>query len=236
MLSDAHSRSRCVACPTRHVCLTADLATEELSRLNGVLIPSTPVSKQKHVYYAGADATRYFQVRSGVFKTYSVNTSGEELVTGFYYPGQFIGCARLNRRYTDSAVALETATVCALPTNRISALCEIGIEQTFLGSLAERESEIARHQRNLNQPRADARFAGWLIQVSEQVSRLGWCAIHIPVPMSRTDLASYLGMQLESLSRTSSRFEKAGLINASRNHIELIDRGTIAAMGYHVDV
>jgi CRP/FNR family transcriptional regulator len=51
--------------------------------------------------------------------------------------------------------------------------------------------------------------------------------------MSRTDLASYLGMTLESLSRVFTRFNKAGLIRATRKHVDLLKPETIATVGYH---
>lgn len=229
----ASVEASCERCPTRRVCLAAGLATSEMMSLRGVLTPSPPIAQRKHVYRAGDMADRHYHVRSGMFKTYAVNAAGDEYVTGFYYPGDLIGHAYTDGVRTDSALTLETGTVCTLRVRDLSELCDIGLGPTLLQLLADREVQAARHQLNLTQPRADARLAGWLVQVSERITRLGWCPDRIPTPMSRTDLASYLGMTLESLSRVFTRFSKAGLIRATRKHVDLLKPETIATLGYH---
>jgi CRP/FNR family transcriptional regulator len=198
-----------------------------------VLAPSPPIAQHKHVYRAGDTADHHYHVRSGMFKTYAMNTAGDEYVTGFYFPGDLIGCSHTDGVYADSAVTLETGTVCALYAQNLSELCDIGLGPAFLELLADREAQTARHQFNLTQTRADVRLAGWLVQVSERISRLGWCPNRIPLPMSRTDLASYLGMTLECLSRVFARFNKDGLIRATRKHVDLLKPETIATFGYH---
>ena len=225
--------SGCEWCPTRRVCLAADLATSEIVSLRGVLTSSPPIAEHNHVYRAGDTADRHYHIRSGMFKTYAMNAAGDEYVTGFYFPGDLIGRACTEGLYADSAMTLETGTVCTLRAHDLGELCEIGLGPTFLTLLADREVQAVRHRLILAQPRAAVRLAGWLVQVSERISRLGWCANRIPIPMSRTDLASYLGMTLESLSRVFSRFNKAGLIRASRKHVDLLKPETIATVGYH---
>ena len=229
----ASVESGCEWCPTRRVCLAADLATSEIVSLRGVLTSSPPIAQHKHVYRAGDTADRHYHIRSGMFKTYAMNAAGDEYVTGFYFPGDLIGCAHTDGVYADSAITLETGTLCALRAHNLSELCDIGLGPTLLKLLADREVQAARHQLNLTQPRADARLAGWLMQVSERISRLGWCPNRVPTPMSRTDLASYLGMTLESLSRVFTRFNKAGLLRATRKHVDLLEPETIATVGYH---
>ena len=230
--AQAHS-FLCEECPTRRVCLAAGLERNDLSGLEGILTPSSPIAAQTHVYRAGDPAKQYFYVRSGMFKTYTVSAAGDEQVTGFYFPGEMIGCAQVQSRHADFGMALETATVCALPVSNVADLCAMGLDVAFLERLGEREAEATRHRSNLNQSRADNRFAGWLLLVTQRLSRLRLCPTRIPTPMSRTDLASYLGMTLESLSRVSARFEKSGLINAHRDHIDLLDPDRIAVMGAH---
>ncbi len=229
----ASVESGCEWCPTRRVCLAADLATSEIVSLRGVLARSPPIAQYKHVYRAGDTADRHYHIRSGMFKTYAMNAAGDEYVTGFYFPGDLIGCAHTDGVYADSAITLETGTVCALRAHDLRELCDIGLGPTLLKLLADREVQAARHQLNLTQPRADARLAGWLVQVSGRISRLGWCPNRIPIAMSRTDLANYLGMTLESLSRVFTRFNKAGLIRATRKHVDLLKPETIATVGYH---
>ena len=88
--------------------------------------------------------------------------------------------------------------------------------------LSEDAARATQHQLQLVQTRADVRIAGFLVQLGERQSKLGWSDRELKTPMSRTDLANYLGMTLECLSRVLAKFGRAGLIEASRTHIELL--------------
>ncbi|CAE7148814.1 fnr [Symbiodinium necroappetens] len=75
------------------------------------------------------------------------------------------------------------------------------------------------HQVNLRQTSAEKRFAGYCMQYGIRRAELGLDETVLPMPMSRTDLASYLGMKLESLSRVISRLQSRGLIAARRHQV-----------------
>ncbi len=206
----------------------------DLPDLQNVFVQSRPFTAGSYIYRAGAAADAYYFVRSGVVKTCQTNSRGDELVTGFHYPSELVGCSQMDGVYADSGVVLETATVCALPDNHQGELYKLSLNNAFLHLLAERETQTSLHQRNLSQTRADARLAGWLVQTGRRLQKLGWCQQRIPTPMSRTDLANYLGMTIESLSRVTGRFEAAGWINATRAHLEVLNPSAVAAAGAHM--
>ena len=132
-----------------------------LGRLERLIEPFVAIKQQDYLYRVGEEAKRHFHVRSGMFKTYAINTSGDEYVTGFYLPGEILGCAQQKGKHTDSAVAVETSTACKLAESKIPDLAELGIGGTLFRLLGEREDLRNQQQLNLGQTRTDARIAGF---------------------------------------------------------------------------
>jgi CRP/FNR family transcriptional regulator len=225
----------CEACPTRAVCLASDVEGSALEALADCVRPGGTLHKGDFLYRAGDDADRCYVVRSGVFKTFTVTAAGDEYVVGFHYPGTLIGLTgQASGCHTDSAVALETGTACRIRLEDMPALWEIGSGGSLMRLLGESEEIAANDHINLGQARADARVAGFLLQLSRRHGRLGRDRQVLHTPMSRTDLSNYLGMTLECLSRVLSRFGKAGLISTRRGEIVLERPAELATLAFHL--
>lgn len=196
---------------------------------------STPQHKGSVLYHVGEAADRCHVARSGVFKSISFSVTGEEFVTGFYYPGELIGLnGRATGRYQDTAVALDTSTTCGLNYRDLPRLWAVGSGDSLLRMLAQHEHDAMQHQINLSQSRAEARIAGFLLLLSDRLRRLGWNHLTLPTPMSRTDLANYLGITLECLSRELGKFKRAGLIGATRASITLCRPDELTTLALHL--
>jgi len=226
---------RCRVCPTRQVCLASESNAEQISHLPEFFHCVEAVAPGGHLYHAGDLAGAQYHVRSGMLKTYVINAEGDEYVTGFYLPGEVLGHVHVNGCHAESAVALDTASVCELSSDAVDGLAQMGLASALFNHLAANASIEARHQINLKQTSSQARFAGYCFNMGERLKRLGRSALHIPTPMSRTDLASYLGMTLESLSRVISKLHSAGVISASRDHIEVLQEETLYTLGLHAN-
>jgi CRP/FNR family transcriptional regulator len=212
----------CKSCPTRTLCLASGLDETALDSLADCVKPSAPLSKGRHLYREGNYADRCYVVRSGVFKTFTMTPAGDEYVTGFHYPGELLGITgQATGRHADSAIALETSTACRVRLDDMATLWEIGGGPSLMRMLGQSEKTAAGEHINLGQVRADARVAGYLLQLSGKQQQLGRDKLILHTPMSRTDLANFLGMTLESLSRVMGRFSKAGLITSRLGEIVL---------------
>ncbi len=188
-----------------------------------------------YLFTAGERADDQFHVRSGMIKTYFINSEGTEYVTGFYLPGEVVPRVLEDGLHSQSAVALETSTVCRLNTLQFRdtatkeiavALCEHA-ESSALQSL--------RYQLNLRNGSAAARFAGFCAQMADRLSNQGRDRHHIPTPMTRTDMASYLGLTLESLSRVISKLKTSGVIRAEKTFVEIKEPETMAVLASHLN-
>ena len=152
---------RCASCPTQVACLAARLEPEQRALLPAIFSTREPLAAQTHLYRVGEPAQAQYHVRSGVFKTYAINAEGDEYVTGFYLPGDILGQFQQDGCHTESAVALETSSVCLLTDSGVSRCAENGMAGLLLRLHAEKATHQNRHQLNLKQTSAQARFAGF---------------------------------------------------------------------------
>jgi CRP/FNR family transcriptional regulator, anaerobic regulatory protein len=228
--------TQCQECPTRQLCLAAGLDRRALERLASCTKPSAPLARGDYLFRAGDPASGCFVVRSGAFKTFAISAAGEEHVTGFYFPGELLGMAgQATGEHHESASALMTGTACRVQLEDIPTLWDIGSGPSLLRLIGQAERLSSADRINLSQSRADARVAGFLLALSRRMRHQGRDPHRLPTPMSRTDLASYLGMTLECLSRVLSRLSRAGFINSARNEITVRAPNDLEALAGHVD-
>jgi len=214
---------QCLTCPTRLLCLGAGLEADGLRELGECMHPTAPQHKGEYLYRSGDPANGCYIVRSGVYKTFAINAGGEEYVTGFFYPGEVLGLPGLARgSHEESAIAIDTGTACRLKTEMLPALWSLGGGDSLLRMLGEHDRQATIARISLSQSRADCRVARFLLELSDRMVTQGRDPLVLPVPMSRTDLASYLGMTLESLSRVVSRLTRTGLITATRSQVTVL--------------
>jgi CRP/FNR family transcriptional regulator, anaerobic regulatory protein len=228
--------AQCQECPTRQLCLAAGLEHAALDRLAACMKPSAPMARGDHLYRAGDPAGGCFVVRSGAYKTFAISAAGEEHVTGFFFPGELLGMAgQASGAHRESATALMTSTACRVQLDDIPTLWSIGSGPSLLRLMGQTERLRSDDHINLSQSRADARVAGFLVALSKRMQHQGRDPLRLPTPMSRTDLANYLGITLECLSRVLARLSQAGLISASRTDITVRAPTELEALTSHLD-
>ncbi|MFX3657746.1 MAG: Crp/Fnr family transcriptional regulator [bacterium] len=223
--------SHCLHCPTRQHCLADGLDDDGLQRLSACVRPSPPLRKGDRLFAPEDRGDDCYVVRSGCFKTVRVSADGDETVTGFHLPGDLVGVSRLaGGGRSETAVALETSTACRVLAGELQGLWQVGAGRSLL-RLAGRQSELAAdHQHTLSQGAADARVAGFLVTLAQRMRRLRRGDNPLPLPMSRTDLARYLGMTLECLSRVLARLSRAGILDATRRQVTVHDGDALRAL------
>lgn len=175
---------------------------------------------------AGDDFEALYVVRSGFLKMVSLDPVGNEQVLSFPMRGDVIGLSSLEPgHYTADAIALDSCHVVVVPFDRIANLSRSlpGVER-LLYSIFSRE--LARRQRVirlLGMLSAEARVAAFLLDMSERFARLGCSRSSFVLRMTREEIGSYLGIKLETVSRTLSALASAGLITVDRREVTLKD-------------
>lgn len=190
-------------------------------------------SRGDYIYRSGDKFRSLYAIRSGSFKTQVMHEDGREQVTGFQMAGEIIGLdAICTDRHPCDAVALENSEVCELPFNKLEALSrKLPSLQRHLHKIMSRE--IVRDQGImllLGSMRAEERLAVFLLNLSQRLAVRGHSPCKFQLRMSRQEIGSYLGLKLETVSRTFSHFQDNGLINVKARSIELLDLQGLRAL------
>lgn len=181
-----------------------------------------------HIYRAEDDSEAVYIISSGSVKSYLIMEDGEEQVLNFSHAGDVIGLDGMgNDRYLSSAVALETTAICRLP---MSDLHHQALGQEFLGMISS--NLIRDHNLLLMLARkdADGRMASFLVNMSKQAQIHGRSAEILYLTMTRQDIANYLGLAIETVSRTLRRFQDSGILEVTRRKIEIFDMNCLLSI------
>ena len=226
------NRPRCRTCSQRERCLPGTLNCAQAQAFENIVQRRRPLLTGEHLFRVG-DAFRFLcAVQSGCLKTYTVDTEGREHVMSFYFPGEVIGVdAIYPERHMSSAVALSPSQVCYLPFSALNRLChEIPELQVQVWRMLSRDmlgtASIAGDYT------ANERLAGFLVMVVARLHRNTPAPTALDLSMSRQDIANYLRLAPETVSRILARFQRDGLVKTDRKHITLLDPaglGEIAA-------
>ena len=224
-------RRTCGTCTLAELCLPMGLPHDDMRRLEALIASRGPIGEGEHVFRIGDPLRALFAVRGGFFKTYLIEASGREQVLGFHLPGELIGLDAIwPQKHQCNAVALSTATVCELPYVALTELSEKlpGLQQSMLRLLSK---ELALSHSLAGDFTAEERVAGFLMSLSSRLKVRGLSETQLTLAMSRRDLANYLRLATETVSRVFSRFEQDGLIAVDRRDVTLRDPERLANLG-----
>lgn len=229
----ASVRSICQQCGIYKLCMPAGLARSDLDQLDEIIKRRRPLAKGEHLYRAGEDFGSIYALRSGSVKTYLNHASGVEHVIGFKLPGDLVGLSGISgSHYTNSAVALETSSVCDIPFVQLETLCQEvpGLQHHIMEVMSREIQEDHEKIAVCNKLPAEARLASVLLTLSERFHQRGYSATEFNLSMSRGDIANMLGLAVETISRLFTHFEEEGLLMADRKHIKLLDLNRLSHM------
>lgn len=223
----------CGNCRLNTICLPISLHIDDIDRLNSIIQRGKPLQKGDYLYRANDPFDSVYAIRSGAVKAMSISDNGEEQVTGFYLPGEVVGMEGIaENRYTNSVIALETASVCEIPFNRMEDLSlQIPNLQRHFFQLMSRE--ITQDQQIitlLSKSSAEERIAALLLSISSRNSRRQLSANVFRLPMSRTDIGNYLGLTIETVSRIFTRLQKQDVIAVDKKEIVINNMDTLRSI------
>ena len=215
----------CSNCNLRELCMPMGLNHEEMLKLDELVFSRKRVFRGQALYRTGDPFSALYAVRTGVFKTTVSSEEGRDHVTGFQMAGEIMGLDGMaSDRYSCDAIALEDAEVCIMPFGRIEDLSrEIKALQTHLHRIMSRE--IVRDQNImllLGTMRAEERLAAFLVNLGQRLQARGFSSTDMVLRMTREEIGSYLGLKLETVSRTFSKFVEEGLITVKQKVIHII--------------
>ena len=219
-------KTQCTTCHLRDLCLPCGMSGEEMCDLDDLQFSRRKVETGQNLYLEGDRFNTIYAVRSGTFKSGMTLKDGREQVTGFQMAGELRGLDGLaNGVHATSATALEDAEICAIPYAHLSELATTSTDlQHVISRLMSREI-VREHSLMmlLGSMNAEERLAAFLLNISQRMKARGYSASEFHLRMSRAEIGSYLGMKLETVSRTFSAFQQQRLLEVDKKHVRIVD-------------
>lgn len=230
-------KESCRTCRLSSLCLPQDLPRQEIDALARIVRCRRPLPRGAYLFQAGSHFRSVFAVRTGAVKTSTLLPNGDEHIAGFHLPGEILGLDAIDTQHHPSAsVTLEKSSICEIPFVELEDLGQhTPALQRRLLRIMSREL-TAEHDTThlLSRRSAEQRLAASLLDFSKRFAHRGLHAEHLRLPMSRLDLANYLGLAPETMSRTFRRLEAQGLLRIAGKEVALADIGSLRELAYGV--
>ena len=220
----------CSTCAFSDACLSQGMDKAALNDLHVLVEHVGPVHAGEHLFREGDPFEAIAAVRAGTVKTYVVDREGHEHVLGFHLPGEVIGLSAIDgEHYPCNAVALDTVMLCrfSFPKMAVLATRLPGLQRHLFRLLSR---DIGRAALLAGDWSADQRMAAFLVQFSQRLAARGFSARRFQLTMARTDIANYLRLAPETVSRVLRRFQTEGLLKVARRDVELVGREALETL------
>ena len=216
----------CSKCNLRELCLPTGLTTEEMEQLESVVANRRKVPRGQALFNAGEPFKALYAIRTGFFKSSVATEFGKEQVIGFQMAGEIVGLDGIeNHAHSCDSIALENAEVCAMPWDQLEELSlQVPALQRHLHRVLSREI-VREHgvMLLLGSMRAEERLAAFLLNMVKRLNARGFSQSELILRMTREEIGSYLGLKLETVSRTFSKLVDAGVIEVNNRHVRILD-------------
>ena len=201
-------------------------SVDEMKRVDEVVEKRRRIKQGELLFSNGEAFTSLYAIRTGFFKTSVAAEDGRDQVTGFQMAGEVIGLDGIvSDHHTCDAVALEDAEVCVMNFDRLEDLSrEINALQRHVHKIMSRE--IVRENGVmllLGSMRADERLAAFLLNLVQRLHTRGFSQSELVLRMTREEIGSYLGLKLETVSRTFSKFVEEGIVEVKQRHVRILN-------------
>jgi CRP/FNR family transcriptional regulator len=203
---------------------SSGLTEVDLARFNRLITHRRPIKTGTYVTHAGSPLESLYVVHSGFLKTTSGNESGLEQITGFLMPGDLVGmCGIASGQHQCNTVAIEDSTVCGISFSQLEQLCgkHPELQRHFHTLLSTEINRDHRLMLLLGIMHAEERLALFLLEFSTRFTARGESPTLLRLPMKHQEIASYLGLSLETISRLLTRLSGDGLIAVDHKYIEI---------------
>lgn len=230
LADDGDALHFCSTCAFSQACLSEGMDKRALMDLHVLVEHVGPLPTGEHIFREGDPFEAIAAVRAGTVKTYVVDQDGREHVLGFHFPGEVIGLNAIDgEHYPCNAIALDTVMLCRFSFPKIAVLAaKLPGLQKHLFRLMSRD--IGRAALLAGDWSADQRMAAFLIGLSRRLAARGFSPDRFQLTMARTDIANFLRLAPETVSRVLKRFQDDGLVKVERRELELLDRQKLQAL------
>ncbi|MGF1455516.1 MAG: Crp/Fnr family transcriptional regulator [Alphaproteobacteria bacterium] len=215
---DIDPAAHCHACSARFHAFCGALNDEALIRLSAMTTEMRFRAPQT-IIYEDDSAEHAYNLCSGVVRVTKMLPDGRRQITGFLFPGDFMGLTHKDA-YGYSVEAVTDVDLCRFPRDRLMSLFEESpeMERKLLAMATDELSSAQEQILLLGRKTARERLASFILKLSRMANGRGEQGDPVALPMSRADIADFLGLTIETVSRTLTKLGKEGLIHLENAH------------------
>jgi CRP/FNR family transcriptional regulator len=223
-------RNPCAACNVRDLSICGAIAPEHLGRLDAI-VAHKRLQPGETLFFEGDRSDNLYILTEGCVRLSKMLADGRRQITGFLFPSDFLGLA-LRERFAYSAEAVGAVAVCRYPKSKLEALLdEFPAMERRLLAVASNELAAAQDQMLLlGRKTAIERVASFLLILMRRMQLKGRHNA-VSLPMTRTDIGDYLGLTIETVSRSLSKLKRDRVVRFSTaQDLEIVDAKRLAAL------
>ncbi len=222
--------TRCEDCALFSLCFAHEISAEERGELDRVLKRQQPIERNEHLFHGGQTLKTVTVVRAGSVKAYQLSQDGDEIVSGFYLPGEILGLDAISgEKHPGFAMALENSRTCEIPFRDFLQMLNHSpkLNQVMLRLLSEEMAETRELLLVVGRLDARTRVALFLLSMSRRLARRKQDPDQFRLTMDRRDIANYLGLTIETVSRTLSAMQRDQVIEVRGKLVHIVDRAAL---------
>lgn len=216
----------CLDCSLNSLCIVEGLNARDIEQLAGMVSSRRRVSRGASLFTTGDRFESIYPIRFGSFKSRIVSAAGREQIIGFPMRGDLLGFDAVSTGHFGSdAIALEDSEVCVVPFSELEAIgrrfppLQQRVHRVFSREIVRDQSQMLL----LGTMRAEQRVAAFLLNLSERLGNRGFSSNEILLRMTREEIGNYLALKLETVSRTLSKLQDAGIVQVAQKHTTILD-------------
>ena len=216
----------CKSCSLRQLCLPKLINAEDIKLLDDIVERKMALKKGDYLYKQGNSFNSIYVVRSGSFKTFTSEIDGKEQVMGVHLPGELLGLGALSDGfYANSSKALEASNLCELPFAKLENLSHKlpSLQHQLLTLMSKEINNECKTILFLGKKTAQERLATYILSLSHRYKLRGFSPYEIYLSLSRADIANYLNLAVETVSRVFAQLKKNNIICCDKKKVSIVD-------------
>ena len=222
----------CQACEIRELAICSALSDEEIASLEAILTQHSLAPGQT-LFYEGDPAEYVYNVTAGTVRVSKLLADGRRQVTGFLRTGDFLGFAR-SEAYTYTAEAVNAVEICRFAIKEFEALFRLfpRLEHNLLARASNELAEAQDQMLLLGRKAPTEKLASFLLRQMTKARKMGEPASPVRLAMGRSDIADYLGLTVETVSRSFTKLRKDAILGLpDPNTVVILDQAGLEELG-----
>lgn len=216
----------CSNCGLQKICFPTGLTKDDTEKLDSIVDRGPVLRKGDYLFKSGSSFSSLYAIKAGAIKVYTTNSSGAEHIYGFFLPGDVLGVEALSTgTHNCSAVAIDTCSVCEIPYNQLGSLSlQIpALNQQVYCLMSKATNDSRLHSEILSKKSAEQKVAAFIEAIATKFHTRGYLYSEFSFGALHRDVAKYLGLTPETLSRVLSKFAREEVVEWRGKEIRIFN-------------